>query len=192
MTLIVVLLQFVSHCLIYSLASFVFISDVVRANTFVSQNQGTDVSKANVPVIGGHAGTTILPILSQVQGAKFSDADRDALTHRIMFGGDEVVQAKAGGGSATLSMAFAGARFTDKVLRAFNGEKNVQDYSYVQSDVTPVPYFSTLVTLGKNGAEKIHPVPQLNDFEKKKYEEALPQLKEQIEKGVQFAANYSK
>ena len=49
-------------------------------------------------------GTTILPLLSQVKGAKFSEADITALTHRIQFGGDEVVKAKDGAGSATLSM----------------------------------------------------------------------------------------
>ena len=32
--------------------------DVVRANTFVAENQGTDVNAANVTVIGGHAGET--------------------------------------------------------------------------------------------------------------------------------------
>ena len=46
-------------------------------------------------------------------GATFSDADREALTVRIQFGGDEVVQAKAGAGSATLSMAYAGFLFTE-------------------------------------------------------------------------------
>lgn len=78
--------------------------DVVRAKTFVSENQKFDVSKTNVRVIGGHAGTTILPLLSQVPNAKFSDEDVAALTHRIQFGGDEVVKAKDGAGSATLSM----------------------------------------------------------------------------------------
>jgi hypothetical protein len=39
-----------------------------------------------------------------VKGAKFSDDDIKSLTHRIQFGGDEVVQAKDGAGSATLSM----------------------------------------------------------------------------------------
>ena len=78
--------------------------DVVRANTFVAENQKFDISKTKVNVIGGHAGTTILPLLSQVAGAKFSDADVAALTNRIQFGGDEVVKAKDGAGSATLSM----------------------------------------------------------------------------------------
>ena len=39
--------------------------DVVRANAFVAENQKLDVNKMDVAVIGGHAGTTILPLLSQ-------------------------------------------------------------------------------------------------------------------------------
>jgi malate dehydrogenase len=57
--------------------------DVVRANTFVAENQRLDVLQQKVPVIGGHAGTTILPLLSQVPGAKFTQAEIEALTHRI-------------------------------------------------------------------------------------------------------------
>ena len=41
--------------------------DVVRANTFVAEAIGADVSVTNVPVIGGHAGATIMPLLSQVR-----------------------------------------------------------------------------------------------------------------------------
>ncbi len=40
--------------------------DVCRANTFVAENQGFDVRNTNITVVGGHAGTTILPLLSQV------------------------------------------------------------------------------------------------------------------------------
>jgi len=35
----------------------------------------------------------------------------------IQFGGDEVVKAKDGTGSATLSMAFAGFRFAESVIK---------------------------------------------------------------------------
>lgn len=59
---------------------------------------------------------------AQVPGTKFSDADREALTVRIQFGGDEVVQAKAGAGSATLSMAYAGYLFTEGLIKAMKGE----------------------------------------------------------------------
>jgi malate dehydrogenase len=55
----------------------------------------------------------------------------EALTNRIQFGGDEVVKAKDGTGSATLSMAYAGAAFASKVLRALAGEKGIVTPSYV-------------------------------------------------------------
>lgn len=99
--------------------------DVCRANTFAGVAMGKDPKDLNVPVIGGHAGITILPLYSQVEG--FTDAvsnkELDAITVRTQFGGDEVVKAKAGTGSATLSMAYAGYIFTENVLKAMNGEE---------------------------------------------------------------------
>jgi len=162
--------------------------DVVRANTFVAANQKFEVSSVSVPVIGGHAGKTILPLLSQVKGAKFTQADKEALTQRIMFGGDEVVKAKAGGGSATLSMAYAGALFADKVLRAASGERGLIECTYVDSTLKPgLAFFASPVQLGTGGIERILPLPSLDEFESKKLEEAIPELKESIQKGFEFA-----
>jgi malate dehydrogenase len=53
------------------------------------------------------------------------------LTYRVQFGGDEVVKAKDGAGSATLSMAYAGAEFATKVLRAIKGESGIIAPSFV-------------------------------------------------------------
>merc|ERR1711972_44967 len=47
--------------------------DVVRANKFVQEITG---KKAQIPVIGGHAGKTILPLFSQDKAAKTIDADK--------------------------------------------------------------------------------------------------------------------
>lgn len=160
--------------------------DITRANTFVAENQGMDVNKMNVKVIGGHAGTTILPLLSQIEGAKFSEEDVEKLTHRIMFGGDEVVQAKAGGGSATLSMAYAGAEFAIKLMRAMGGEKNITECTYVESDITESPFFSSPVTLGPNGAEEIHGYGEINAHEQKLFDAMIGDLKAQVQKGVDF------
>uniref|UniRef100_A0A2P2KD92 Malate dehydrogenase n=1 Tax=Rhizophora mucronata TaxID=61149 RepID=A0A2P2KD92_RHIMU len=81
--------------------------DVVRANTFVAEVLGLDPREVDVPVVGGHAGVTILPLLLQVKPAcSFSQQEIDYLTDRIQNGGTEVVEAKAGTGSATLSMGF--------------------------------------------------------------------------------------
>jgi malate dehydrogenase len=79
----------------------------------------------------------------------FTEEELKALTHRIQFGGDEVVQAKSGAGSATLSMAYAGAHFTLQILRAMNGEKGIVECSFVESSVVPnVPFFSSQIELG--------------------------------------------
>lgn len=160
--------------------------DVVRAATFVADNQKWDPRTTNVKVIGGHAGTTILPLLSQLQGAKFSDEDIAILTRRIQFGGDEVVQAKNGTGSATLSMAYAGARFTTRLLDAMNGAKDIVECSYTQNEVTPLSFFSTPVTLGPNGVEAVHHFGELSTVEKANFDEMLVTLEAQIQKGVEF------
>ena len=40
--------------------------DIVRANEFVAALGGQDPIDVHVPVVGGHAGITIIPVLSQV------------------------------------------------------------------------------------------------------------------------------
>ena len=96
--------------------------DVVRAKSFVSELKEKHAETVKVPVIGGHSGPTILPLLSQAlsEGRKieFTQEEIESLTHRIQNAGTEVVEAKAGGGSATLSMAEAGARFAVAVFKA--------------------------------------------------------------------------
>lgn len=86
--------------------------DIVRAETFVAEIAGTKTaSDLTVPVIGGHSGETIVPIFSKTSpSVTIPDDKYDALVNRVQFGGDEVVKAKDGAGSATLSMAFAGFR----------------------------------------------------------------------------------
>ena len=65
-----------------------------------------------IPVVGGHSGKTIIPLISQANPAvKVPEDKLQALTTRVQFGGDEVVKAKDGTGSATLSMAYAGYKY---------------------------------------------------------------------------------
>ena len=135
---------------------------------------------------------TILPLLSQLKGAKLSAEQTAALTHRIQFGGDEVVKAKDGAGSATLSMAVAADRFVSSLLRALGGEAGVTECAYVQSPVVPgVPFFATRVTLSKEGVDKIAPLGALSAEEKAGLDKAIPELKASIDKGVEFAAKWA-
>ncbi|TPP39929.1 malate dehydrogenase, NAD-dependent [Leishmania donovani] len=145
--------------------------DVVRARTFVGEALGN--------------GETIVPLLSGFPS--LSEEQVRQLTHRIQFGGDEVVKAKDGAGSATLSMAFAGNEWTTAVLRALSGEKGVVVCTYVQSTVEPsCAFFSSPVLLGNSGVEKIYPVPMLNAYEEKLMAKCLEGLQGNIKKGIAF------
>ncbi|KAD6794436.1 hypothetical protein E3N88_05332 [Mikania micrantha] len=163
--------------------------DVVRAKTFYAGKAKVPVSGVNVPVVGGHAGITILPLFSQAtpQANNLSDQEIVALTKRTQDGGTEVVEAKAGKGSATLSMAYAGAIFADACLKGLNGVPDVVECSFVQSNVTELPFFASKVRLGKNGVEEVFGLGSLSEYEKKGLEALLPELKSSIEKGIKFA-----
>lgn len=161
--------------------------DVCRANTFVGTAMNKDPKDVDVTVIGGHAGITILPLFSQVEGFAPSDEDREALTVRTQFGGDEVVKAKAGAGSATLSMAYAGYLFTENVLKAMNGADDVVQCAYVESTLTDAPYFASPCKFGKDGVEEVQGFGELSDYEKGWFDKMLPDLQKQIQKGIDFA-----
>ena len=69
----------------------------VRAKTFYAEKKGLNVADVDVPVVGGHAGITILPLFSQASPhAQLSDEETDQLSKRTQDGGTEVVAAKAG------------------------------------------------------------------------------------------------
>ena len=184
--------------------------DVVRAARFLGEVTRNDPKNTVVPVIGGHSGATIVPLLSQnPYGKAVTGEDYAKLVYRIQYGGDEVVKAKDGAGSATLSMAYAGAKFTNALLRGLNGEKGVITPTFVKSDIFAdkgVDFFSSNVELGvcvffkfvldydtesflqTNGVEKIYPLGPLSTEEEKLLEACLPDLKKNIEKGYAFVA----
>ncbi|AWL13053.1 Malate dehydrogenase [Saliniradius amylolyticus] len=159
--------------------------DVIRSETFVAELKGLSTSNVHVPVIGGHSGTTILPLLSQVKGVDFSDDEIEKLTHRIQNAGTEVVEAKAGGGSATLSMGQAAARFCLSLVSAMKGE-NVVEYTYVETNSDDARFFSHPVRLGPNGVEEILPYGELSDFEQKAKADMLEGLRGDIKLGEDF------
>lgn len=161
--------------------------DVCRANTFVANSQGWDPKDVDVTVIGGHAGITILPLFSQVPGMKMSDEELEALTVRTQFGGDEVVKAKAGAGSATLSMAYAGYVFTDNVIKAMKGDDSIVQCAYVESDLTDAEFFASPCKFGKDGVEEVMGFGDLSAYEKQWFDKMLPDLQKQIQKGKDFA-----
>jgi malate dehydrogenase len=163
--------------------------DVVRASRFVSEIKKTDPVNENITVVGGHSGVTIVPLFSQSNHPELSS--NAELVKRVQFGGDEVVKAKDGAGSATLSMAMAGARMAESLLRAAQGEKGVIEPTFVDSPLYKdqgIEFFSSQVELGPNGVEKILPVGKVDAVEEKLLEACFADLKKNIAKGQAFVA----
>ncbi|KAJ6578896.1 NAD-malate dehydrogenase [Mycena vulgaris] len=178
--------------------------DVVRASTFVAEILGKPGASPDVvvPVIGGHSGVTIVPLLSQSTHALPSDISADAfaaLVKRIQFGGDEVVKAKDGAGSATLSMAYAGAEFAGKIIRAIKGEKGIVAPSFVALKADPaggaaltkelgaeLEFFSSNIELGPEGVAKIFPLGKITAQEAELVKAAIPELTTNIKTGVTY------
>ncbi|KAG4300546.1 hypothetical protein PCK1_003195 [Pneumocystis canis] len=98
--------------------------DKVRLSTFITQCLGADekLRDLDIPVVGGHSEKTIIPLISNSNPkVELTQEQLETLIHRVQYAGDEVVKAKNGAGSATLSMA----------LYAKSGVSNIVQCSYV-------------------------------------------------------------
>lgn len=163
--------------------------DVIRAEEFVGELKGIPSEDVFVNVIGGHSGTTILPLLSQVQNVEFTEQEVIDLTDRIQNAGTEVVNAKAGGGSATLSMARAAAVFGVNLVKALSGKQGIIQNAYVDGGNPDSPFFAQPLLLGKNGIDRVLPCGELSAFEEAKKQEMLSVLHADIKLGVDFVNN---
>ncbi|WP_022941382.1 malate dehydrogenase [Psychromonas hadalis] len=163
--------------------------DVIRAEEFIADLKGLPAEHVRVNVIGGHSGTTILPVLSQVQGVEFTEQEVIELTERIQNAGTEVVNAKAGGGSATLSMARAASVFGINLVQALMGKQGIIQNAYVDGGNSCSPFFTQPLLLGTKGIERVLPFGELSEFEEKKKQEMLTVLHDDIQKGIDFVKN---
>lgn len=162
--------------------------DVLRTCTFVAEHENLPRNEVVVPVIGAHAGITIIPVLSQARPkVNFkSDQERDAFHKKVQEAAIRVMEAKDGKGTATLSMAYAAARFANSLLRAAGGVDTVE-CTFVKSDVTSAPYFSNPILIGKEGVKKNLGLGKLDADEEKRVAACIHELKASIRKGEEAA-----
>jgi len=161
--------------------------DITRAQTFIGELKGQDPHTLDVKVVGGHSAETMLPLLSQVPGVKFTDEEVKNLTQQIGDAGTVVVNAKEGNGSATLSMAYAGARFVFGLVNALLGQKGIVECTYVAVDnIEGCSFFGVPVELGPEGVAKILPLGTLNEFEQARLKEVIPIVQKNIQTGLDF------
>merc|ERR1711933_305651 len=123
-------------------------------------------------------GKTILPLFSQDPASAGIDVTKiPDLDVKVQDAGTEVVKAKNGKGSATLSMAYSGARLGRAVLAGLAGVPTTE-CAYVESSVQPgLQYFSSKVVFGKGGVEQVLPLGKLSAHEQARLEELTPILK---------------
>merc|ERR1719510_1037811 len=132
-----------------------------------------------------------MPVFSQDKASASIDKEKiPDLDKHVQNAGTDVVDAKGGKGSATLSMAYAGARFGKSVLAGLSGRRRIE-CAYCKSDITDLPYFAQKVVLGEGGITKVLPLGDLNEYETKRLEEAKTQLKGEIETGLKYAEGES-
>ncbi|WP_205438850.1 malate dehydrogenase [Edwardsiella tarda] len=160
--------------------------DIIRSNTFVGELKKLDPATLDIPVIGGHSGVTILPLLSQIPGVSLTEQEVADLTKRIQNAGTEVVEAKAGGGSATLAMGQAAARFALSLVRAMQGDENVVECGYVESEGEYARFFAQPLLLGKEGLVQRLSIGTLSAFEQHALESMLDVLRKDIALGEDF------
>jgi len=174
--------------------------DSVRASSFVAEVNGLEPNVVRLPVIGGHSGATIVPLFSQSNPSlQLSQGQLQALTHRVQYGGDEVVKAKGGAGSATLSMAQAGARFVNSLIDASVHQKQgIIEPAYVHLDADPAgkekvrdivqdaTYFAFDLELSSQGVSKIIAPNSLDPHESQLVRDAVAELTKSITKGIDF------
>eukprot|EP00434_Breviolum_minutum_P026599 symbB.v1.2.023511.t3/scaffold2153.1/size87802/2 len=144
-------------------------------------------------------------VAKTIPAEKIPDLDK-----HVQDAGTDVVNAKSGKGSATLSMAYAGwslsfggvfdhqpvfgrfrgARLGKSILAGLMGKKRIE-CAYVKSDITDLPYFASKVQFGEKGVTKVLPLGELSDYEKTRLEEVKTALKSEIETGMKYAEENS-
>ncbi|CAN6818982.1 unnamed protein product [Brassica oleracea] len=152
------------HALIntHSLLSLGFVK-LVNAMVFYGLKQAEVMShnprEVVVPVVGGHAIVTILPLLSQVKPpCSFTQKEIEYLTDRMENGGIEVVKS------------------ADACLKGLRGNANIVECAFVATHVTELPFFASKVRLGGCGVNEVYRLGPLNEYERMALEKAKKEL----------------
>lgn len=202
--------------------------DVIRAETFLKEHldelndtENNPLEHDMISVVGGHSGTTIVPVLADKSIIKILGVERyNKLIKRIQFGGDEVIKAKKSMGSATLSMAYAANEFVGNIISSMiQGSGNVdyyrvQKYRYLPGYVYlpsvkggfdlkkrlrqighfDIDYFAIPLKFKNGSISKIDPsvLDNLSQNEIELLRTAMEPLQTNIKKGEKFVTNTAK
>ncbi|KTW26098.1 malate dehydrogenase, NAD-dependent [Pneumocystis carinii B80] len=170
--------------------------DSVRLAKFVAEHFKTasDPGCYEIPIIGGHSGTTIIPLISQSKPkVELNQDELKSLVHRVQYAGDEVIEAKNGNGSATLSMAYSAFIFIEALIKIFYasiGHSGILQSTFIYLPGIPggdeivkrvnLDFFAVQVELGVDGAQKVKDFGTISQYEQHILSDAIVELKEII------------
>ncbi|QSL67109.1 hypothetical protein MERGE_001498 [Pneumocystis wakefieldiae] len=170
--------------------------DGVRLATFIAEHFGTaaGLNCYEIPVIGGHSGTTIIPLISQSKPKiELNQDELKSLIYKVQYAGDQVVEAKNGNGSATLSMAYSAFIFIEALIKIFYaslGHCGIVQSSFIYLPGIPggneivkrvnLEFFAVQVELGVDGAQKVKDFGAISCYECQILNEAILELEEII------------
>ena len=164
--------------------------DCVRAEKFVHEITGAPVGDISIPVIGGHAGTTILPLFSQdkaastIPAADVPELDKKAQngrrggwrlplrlslrtfsepSHRCRTQAPSSSPPRRARAPPRSRWASRERGWAAPFWRASRARRPPS--AYVASNVTELPYFASKVTFGEKGVETVHPLGDLSPHE---------------------------
>lgn len=188
--------------------------DSVRASTFLQEACVEYGLKNNcnilddVTVIGGHAGETIVPVFSHTACSdRLPKEALEALVHRVQFGGEEIIKAKNGAGSATLCMAHAAYNVAVSFIPLLTGQKpSIRGTFYValkDADGKPIndsakrllgmnndlPYFAIPLEVTSEGVGEVDTsiIEGMSKYEKERlFAPCLSKLEGSIRNGLNF------
>jgi malate dehydrogenase len=68
-----------------------------------------------------------------------------------------------------------------------NGADDIVQCAYVESSLTDAPFFSSPCKFGVDGVSEVMGYGELTAYEQGWFDKMMPELKSQIQKGVDFA-----
>ncbi|KAK2584592.1 hypothetical protein KPH14_006950 [Odynerus spinipes] len=161
--------------------------DQLRARHYFAELVGIDPTTTYVPVVGGHAENTTVPLFSKCRpNIALTPEETTKLIEAVRTAGKRVVQMKKS--STTYSMASAAMHFIHKLSRAIRHEPNLIVSGYVESCGTTARFFSNELILGPGGVKTNLGFGDVNEVERNLIAKAVNVLTKQIKDAEEFAS----
>ena len=88
-----------------------------------------------------------------------------------------------------MMQAYAAARMAESCLMGLQGEPDIYECAFVQSDLVPeLDFFASKVQLGPDGVAAQLPLGELSPYENEALKVLIPELQGSIAKGVKFVS----